>query len=1171
MKHELPNADVTLDDKYAAEGGQVFMSGVQALIRLPIAQIRRDRAAGLNTGGFISGYRGSPLGAYDQQLSKAGDWLSKHNIVFQPGINEELAATAVWGSQQLHLSPGAQYDGVFGIWYGKGPGVDRSGDVFKHANAAGSSKHGGVLCLAGDDHGAKSSTLPHQSDHAFMNAIMPMLYPSTASEFLELGLAGIAMSRFSGCWVGMKTIADTVETTGVIDLAGERREFAVPQDFEMPEEGLNIRWPDDRWTQDGRLQALKPYAALSWARANRLDRVTMDTSRPRLGIIASGKSYEDVRQALRELEIDEVTAERIGLRVYKVSMPWPLEPEGVRHFAEGLDTILVVEERREIIENQIKQQLFNWRADVRPRIVGKSDDRDRPVLPLAKELTIGVIVRAICDELMRYELEEGFRSHLERRLDWFERRAALREKHVSAMVRTPYFCAGCPHNASTRVPEGSRALAGIGCHFMSLWMDRHTETFSHMGGEGVAWTGTAPFTKENHIFANLGDGTYFHSGSLAIRQAVASGANITYKILYNDAVAMTGGQRHDGNLTPAAITHQLLHEGVKKIHLITDEPERYKKAALAPGVVVGHRDTLDAAMKELREIPGCTAIVYDQTCAAEKRRRRKRGLMEDPARRVLINAAVCEGCGDCSVQSNCVAVEPLETPFGRKRRINQSACNKDFSCLKGFCPSFVTIEGGELKKHSGVSGIDFSFLPEAKKFPALNRPYNIAVTGVGGTGVLTVGAIIGMAAHLDGKASNVLDMAGLAQKGGAVLSHIRLAETPDEIAAARLTTGSANLLLAADNIVAGTVDSIVLCEPETTTGIVNTHLTPTQEFVRERDFDFREWAVMGKIRDAIGEDMSSIDFTEIAEAACGEAIATNVLMVGYAYQRGLLPVSLAALERAIELNGVSVAFNMSALNWGRLLAHDAEKLKALLGHLLPEKPVIPETLDEVVEHRAAHLADYQNAALAKRYRAFIAKVRDGALNAGVSDTLTLAVAKNYAKLLAYKDEYEVARLYTTAEFARQIEETFAGGGRLNFHLAPPLLTRIDRNTGRPVKKAYGPSMLVWFKILKRLKGLRGTPLDPFGYSAERKMERRLIRDYEKTVKTVLAKVTRETEKTGIEIANIPDQIRGFGPVKQAAVAKASKRTDALLSALDEPLAKTKVQSAVAQKTSEPAE
>lgn len=1156
MTKTLPNGHVTLNDKFAAESGKVFMNGTQALIRLPMTQIKRDRAAGLKTAGFISGYRGSPIGAYDQQLFKSQKWLDEYDIKFQPGVNEELAATAVWGSQQLHLSPGAQYDGVFGIWYGKGPGVDRSGDVFKHANAAGSSKHGGVLCLAGDDHGAKSSTLPHQSDHAFMSAVMPMLYPSSAREFLELGLAGIAMSRYSGCWVGMKVIADTIETTGVVDLEGEQRQFVIPEDFEIPADGLNLRWPDDRWTQDYRLQNLKPYAAIAWARANKLDKVVIDSKAPRLGIISSGKSYEDVREALRELEIDDVTADRLGIRVYKVSMPWPLEPEGVRHFAEGLDTILVVEERRELIENQIKQQLFNWRADVRPKIVGKFNENDKPVLPLEKELTIGTIARAICDELKNGKMDAAFEAHLEKRLQWFESRAKVRETHEAALTRTPYFCSGCPHNTSTKVPDGSRAAAGIGCHFMVTWMDRETETFSHMGGEGISWTGTAPFTKENHMFANLGDGTYFHSGSLAIRQAVSSGANITYKILYNDAVAMTGGQSVDGTLTVPQITHQLHSEGVKKIYLISDEPQRYPQSSLAPGVEVGHRDTLDAAMRTLRTIPGCTAIVYDQTCAAEKRRRRKRGLMEDPKRRVFINSAVCEGCGDCSVQSNCVAVEPLETPHGRKRKINQSSCNKDFSCLKGFCPSFVTVEGVDLKKRDAIKGIDFSFIPETSKSPALNRPFNIAVTGVGGTGVLTVGAIIGMAAHLDGKASNILDMAGLAQKGGAVLSHIRVAETPDQVAAARITTGSADLLLAADNVVAGTLDAVTLCEKETTTGIVNSHLTPTQEFVRDRDFDFREWAVMGKIREHVKSSFHSHNFTEIAEAACGDAIATNIMMVGYAYQRGFLPVTLAAIERAIELNNVAVGFNKNALNWGRLLGHNPEKVRELLGSVLKTPEAIPETADELLQFYAEHLKDYQNTSLSKRYRTFVAKVRDGALNAGVSDQLTTIVARNYGKLLAYKDEYEVARLYTTPQFRAEIAETFATGGKLKLHLAPPLLSKIDPETGRPIKKEYGAGMLNWFALLKKFKFLRGTFFDPFGRTEERRAERKLIRDYEKTIKTILDKVTRENEAIALDLANLPNSIRGFGPVKMEAMKVAEQKQVQLLKALskqvDEP-------------------
>ncbi len=1147
----LPNHNVTLNDKYEAEEGRVFMSGIQALIRLPMVQIKRDRAAGLKTAGLISGYRGSPLSAYDVQLERSKKWLDEYDIKFQPGLNEELAATALWGSQQLEVSPKAHQEGVFGIWYGKGPGVDRASDVFRHANAAGSSKNGGVLCLAGDDHGAKSSTLPHQTDHAFMNCVMPVLYPSTTSEFLEFGLAGIAMSRYSGCWVGMKVIADTVETTGVIDLDVEKRQFVLPSDFDMPKGGLNIKIPDNRWEQDSRLQTQKAYAAIAWARANKIDRVVLDTAKPRLGIVASGKCYEDVRQALRELDIDTLTADQLGIRLYKVGMPWPLEPEGIRHFSKGLKTILIVEERREIIENQIKQQLFNWREDVRPRIIGKFDDEDQPVLPLDKELTIGMIARAICDRLMDYQLEEGLKNHLQERLSWFEKRAEMRENYESALERTPYFCSGCPHNRSTRVLNGSRGMAGIGCHYMATWMDRSTDTFSHMGGEGVAWTGTAPFTDEKHVFANLGDGTYFHSGILAIRQSVASGVNITYKILYNDAVAMTGGQPHDGALSPQQITHQLFHEGVKKIYLVCEAPERYKRADLAEGVVLAHRDKLDTLMLEAREIKGCTAIIYDQTCAAEKRRRRKRGTEENPKRRVFINADICEGCGDCSNQSNCISIEPLETEFGRKRKINQSSCNKDFSCLNGFCPSFITIEGGDLKKRDGNVSFDFSFLPKVENKLSLKKPYNILVTGVGGTGVLTVGAILGMAAHLDGKASNVLDIAGLAQKGGAVVSHIRLADDPDKIRAPRLTTGSANLLLAADNIVAGTVDGVVLCEKETTRGIINSHLTPTQEFVRDRDFDFREFQVMNKIKQVVQEDVSIENFTNIAEAALGDSIATNILMIGYAYQRALLPLSFDALLRSIELNGVAVDFNKRALNWGRFLAHDLAKVKEILGEHLPKDIKTPKTLEDLLEHRAKHLQVYQNKNLAKKYRYFIQKVKDGALNAGISDEITKIVADNYAKLLAYKDEYEIARLYSKPEFASLLKETFESAGKVNFHLAPPLISRMNKETGRVQKQIFGPYMFKVFKILKHFKVLRGTLLDPFGYQNERKQERDLIRHYEKTIKKILKQANRENEKLVLEIASYPQVIRGYGSIKLKAIEDARKDVSEKLQNLNE--------------------
>ena len=925
---------ITLDDKYTAEEGKVFINGTQALVRLPMVQMRRDRAAGLNTGAFISGYRGSPVGGFDFALTQARKHLAAHDIVFQPGVNEELAATAVWGSQQAGLSPGMRKDGVMGIWYGKGPGVDRCGDVFKHANSFGTSRHGGVLAVIGDDHSAKSSTVAHQSDHAMMAAIMPVLFPSSELEFTELGLIDIAMSRYSGLWVGYKVIADTIETTGVVDLTSEQRQFAIPNDFEMPGGGLNIRWPDDRYAQDERLQEHKGYAAIAFARANGIDQLVIDSRKPRFGIISSGKAYENVREALRELGIDDKTADKIGLRLYKVRMPWPLEPEGVRRFSEGLEEVLVIEERREVIEHQIKQQLFNWRADVRPRIVGKFDHEDKHILSLHEDVSAGVATRAIATRLLNFDLPEDLRQRVSNRLAYYEERLKLRLGHQPPVSRLAHFCAGCPHNTSTKVPEGSRAFAGIGCHFMALWMDRNTETYTHMGGEGMTWAGTAPFTDEKHIFANLGDGTYFHSGILAIRAAVAAKVNITYKVLYNDAVAMTGGQHVDGELTVPQLSHQLAAEGLKEVWLVTDTPEAYSSHDLAPGTKIRHRDDLDEVQRHLRDVEGCTAIIYVQTCAAEKRRRRKRGTMVDPDKRVFINPLVCEGCGDCSVQSNCIAVEPLETEFGRKRQINQSACNKDFSCVKGFCPSFVTVEGARLKKRA-LPELKGEELPEPE-IAGLDEPYNIAITGVGGTGVLTIGAIIGMAAHLEGKAALIQDFSGLAQKGGAVLSHVRVTREPGEVASAQIPSGEADVMLAADTVVAASKDGVAVSNHERTFAVLNTHLAPVSGFVFNRDFDFHESDIVDTIARTSKGAPDRVDFGRFAEIVCGDAIASNIMMVGYACQKGLLPVGPSSLLRAIELNAVSVAAN--AIH--AVVAADADVPSALAGSVAAVPPLV---------------------------------------------------------------------------------------------------------------------------------------------------------------------------------------------------------------------------------------
>src|SRR5947208_466313 len=805
--------------------------------------------------------------------------------------------------------------------------------------------------------------------------------------------------------------------------------FIIPADFEMPAGGLNLRWPDDRYQQDLRLQDYKGYAAIAFARANKINRVTMDSPNAPYGIMESGKSYEDIRQALRELGITKEVAAKIGIRLYKIGMPWPLEPEGVRNFAVGLEEIFIIEERREIVENQVKQELFNWRDDVRPRIVGKMDDHDKRFLTFAAELSVASLASSLTERLLRLNLNPEIANMLRAKADWFNGREATQMQAVAPISRTPYFCSGCPHNTSTKVPEGSRAFAGIGCHFMALWMDRNTETYTHMGGEGVPWVGVAPFTKEEHVFANLGDGTYFHSGSLAIRQAVSSGANITYKILYNDATAMTGGQHVDGDLSPQQITFQLHSEGVRDIYLVSEAPEAYPASDIAPGSKTAHRDELDAVMKTCREIKGASAIVFVQTCAAEKRRRRKRGTMEDPPRRVLINPAVCEGCGDCSVQSNCISVEPLETPLGRKRAINQSTCNKDYSCLKGFCPSFVTIDGGKLRRRAPPDLGSIGDLPEPASTPSLERPYNIAVGGVGGTGVLTIGALLGMAAHIEGKASMILDMSGLAQKGGAVLSHVRLSEHTADVTCSRIVTGTADLVLAADEVVAASKETITLCESSRTHGVINSHVIPTADFILNRDFSFQSRKVNAVLENALTKDSSFFDFTKPAEILLGDSIATNMMMMGYAYQKGLLPLSAKAIEQAIEVNGVSIKMNTQAFQLGRLAAADPARFKEMMKDhdaVVPAKTLDAMTLDEIITHRTGMLTDYQSSRLAKRYRKLVDQVRDAATGGGYGDALPRAVAINYAKLLAYKDEYEVARLYTDGRFDKQLRDQFAG-------------------------------------------------------------------------------------------------------------------------------------------------
>ena len=1123
---------VSLEDKYRFRDGRVFMSGVQALVRLPLVQKWRDAAAGLNTAGFISGYRGSPLGGYDQELWRAKKWLKEQDIHFVPGVNEELGATAVWGTQHVALSPKATKDGVFGIWYGKGPGLDRAMDVLKHANAAGTSQHGGVLAIVGDDHGAKSSTLPHQSDHNFLAAFVPFLAPASVHEFVEYGLLGLAMSRFAGTWVGFKATADTVETSATVDLAGENRSIIIPE-FEFPDGGVHIR-PGDIWREeDTRLQRYKGFAAMAFAKANRIDRVVWDSPRPRIGIVSTGKAFADTMEALAELGIDERVAASIGLKVYKVGMPWPLEPDGIRAFAEGLEEVLVIEEKREFIEHQLKWQLYNWREAVRPIVVGKHDESGEWLLSPDNELSPGVIAHVIAARIQRIHDTDRIRATLA----FFRDQSAKAAAHETPVKRSPYFCSGCPHNTSTKPPEGQRALAGIGCHIMAMWMDR-AETFTQMGGEGVTWVGEAPFTDENHVFANLGDGTYFHSGLLAIRQSIAAGVNITYKILYNDAVAMTGGQKHDGELGVDQIAAQMLAEHAKKVAVLTEDLARYKGVTLPAGVRLLDRALLDEVQKEFAATPGCTIIIFDQTCAAEKRRRRKRQQMVDPTRRVFINPAVCEGCGDCSVQSNCVSVEPVETEFGRKRRINQSSCNKDYSCVKGFCPSFVTIDDAQVKKSKADFTLDGVADPTV---PAPGDGFNIMVTGIGGTGVLTVSALLGTAAHIEGLASTTADMAGLAQKGGAVYSHVRIAQSNDDLLSPRIMAGSADLVLACDAVVAADKPTQSLMVPERTAVIANADVAPTSDFVRNRDFDFRSAQVERAIRKA--SNPNACDFIAadtVATALLGDAIGSNILLMGYAWQKGLIPLKRESIEAAIDLNGVAIPFNKRAFALGRLLATRPDQVLALVEATRGPQPEPPATnLDEMIARREADLVLYEDEAYARRFRQTV----DQARTAG-GDAFAEAVAKSLYKLMAYKDEYEVARLYSDGRFQAAYDAQFAGGAP-RVLLAPPLLSRIDPATGRPKKISFGPWVFKAFGLLARLKGLRGTALDLFGYSEERRHERADIAAFEADVARLCAELNPGNIGMAIAIAKLPMDVRGFGPVKAKARAEMLTRREAL--------------------------
>jgi indolepyruvate ferredoxin oxidoreductase len=1139
---------VSLDDKYRVEGGQVFVTGVQALVRLPMLRREADAKKGLNTAGFISGYRGSPLGIYDKQLWQERKRLSEHRIIFRPGVNEELAATAVWGSQQAGLFPGARYDGVFGIWYGKGPGVDRSGDALKHANFFGTARNGGVLALAGDDHSCKSSTLPNQSDFAFIDAEIPVLYPADIAEIVEFGMKAFELSRFAGLWVGMKAISDTMDASATVRIDPALYAATLPEGVAEPQGGRNARLRLAPAQQEEIHRHFRLPAAQAFARLNRFDRIALDSPRPRLGIAASGKGYLHVRQALRDLGISDGMAAALGIRVYKVGLVWPLDEEGARAFADGLETVLVVEERRDVIEHRLRAAAYGLADGRRPRILGKRDACGEPLVSDVLDIDTAAVARAIL-RVMPGDWKSGHMREIEAQLDEAAKPSAAAPLHL----RTPYYCSGCPHSTSTRVPDGSRAVAGIGCHFLATAMNRNTDAFTQMGGEGVLWVGQAPFTDEEHIFANIGDGTYFHSGSLAIRQAIAAGHNITYKILYNDAVAMTGGQPVDGQLSVPGIAAQMRAEGVERIAIVSDDPDRFRgNPKVPPGVTFDHRSRLDAVQKELRETPGVSIVIYDQVCATEKRRRRKRGFMEQSPRRVVINEGVCEGCGDCSRASNCLSIEPVETEFGRKRKVNQSSCNQDFTCADGFCPSFVSVYGGSLRREKPKEH-ETPELPEPRLPPIGADGYNILMTGIGGLGVTSLAAILGMAAHLHNRQVRVVDQIGLAQKGGGVYSHLRIGEQGTELFASRIGAGKADLVLAADIVVAHGKSGLPMMGAGRTAVVADAQITPTAEFIANNAVSYEAASMKARLK-ANARAFEECDAQAIATALLGDAIFATMVLTGFAWQKGLIPLDRGAVMRAIELNGASVEANKRAFEIGREAAVDPARIKEKVA----PPPKLAKTLDEMIEIRASDLAAYQDAAYANRYRAFVERARQAEQRAkSGGETFTATVARNLYKLMAIKDEYEVARLYSDGAFARRLREKFDGGFKLALHIAPPILGARNPDTGLPEKRTFGPWMFKALKLLAKGKRLRGTPFDFFGRTAERKAERALLADYEARIEKLLPALSPGNLALAAAYANVPDMIRGFGHIKAANAKKAQARYTEIEAALFSPRAASK--------------
>lgn len=1111
-----------LSEKYLSESGVVYLTGIQALVRLPIDQMRRDRKAGLKTGSFISGYEGSPLGGYDLALMRERALLDQHNIHFRSGLNEEIAATSVFGATILDTLPQEKkVDGVVGIWFGKGPGVDRCGDIFRHANFAGTSGNSAALVLAGDDHACKSSTIPHQSDFSLMNVAIPFFYPSTTRELLDYGMYAIALSRYSASWAGMKCVTDVCDGGSTVQVDPHALQIVAPEGYERH---FDVRFFNPfSLKMEYEATVLRLNAAREFARVNKVNR-WHGAKDAWLGIAATGKAWLDLLQATRDLGLD---LEKLGIRLGKVAMPFPLEPGFVRDFARGLQTLLVIEEKRSFVETQCKEILYGLTE--RPSVIGKADAQGLPLVPGHGELNPEMVALVLANVLGD-------------RIDAGARLARIKPASVpksGGAIRLPNFCSGCPHNRSTMLLEGQVAGGGIGCHTMAMGLGpgRAFQFMTQMGGEGAPWIGMSPFVERKHIFQNIGDGTYFHSGQLAVEACIAAGVNITYKILYNGHVAMTGGQFAQGQLAVPQLCEKLTAEGVRKIVILAEDVTRYQGLVLPEIADLRDREELPATLAEMEKLSGVTVIIYDQECAAEKRRARSRGKMAEPTKRLIIHEQVCEGCGDCVKQSNCMSLAPVITEYGQKMKIHQSSCNKDYSCALGDCPSFVTVN---LKPGTGLARKTLPKLPSldvpqpAQMAPIGDGGYRILCPGVGGTGVVTVNALLATAAWIDGLSVLTLDQTGSAQKGGAVVSHLVLSKVPIE-APAKINLGNADVILGFDLVGATSGDNLKCADSKRTTIVVNSSIVPTAENIRLRTLTGAQ-SLIDQVDQATQRGRNVyVDANRLAEALFGSHMAVNLFMTGVAWQAGLIPITFAALEQAIELNGVDIERNLQTFNWGRKYYQDAKWVEAQAAPAIAAAPAEGFS----VARRVADLTTYQNAQVAAEYEAFVGEM------AAKAPELEEPVGRYLYKLMAVKDEYEVARMLTSPEFEKKVRSAFASVESIGYNLHPPLLRRF----GVTKKMQLGAWARPLLKALASLKGLRGTALDFFGYGAHRRLERTLPDWYKDVMRQAVALRHSGNAPIVLELACLPDEIRGYEQIKEESIARVQRLAEEKLQAM----------------------